>query len=660
MGTAARIEELRKKFEENPRRYFAPLANEYRKSGDLEQAIAICRDHLADQPTHMSGHIVFGQALFESAQLAEAQEVFTQALALDPENLIALRHLGDIARAQGESGAARAWYQRVLDADPRNDEIAALVRELAASVPVEGFAGMPADTVDQADEGGPAADEESAAATAPASAEVAAPQPALPDLTPEVADAETVEFVPPRLSSLLDLPEFPEPSAGTVRHASALPPENVVEPLPDTIEISTVDAQRIIEQARAAAEPALADFEPTSWTPEAVAPVVPDADLEMPTADEIRHPAPAPEQTADPLADLPMEMLEDYGNASAESLLGLGAPAPESPLAALESELGVVDDPTPLVGGSAVDGALDFMENPLAELASATQVTEDPMSSLDGLSTLEEGNAFAPEPPLPPPAVTSFEPVDTVAPETPRSSAVVPRQPTPAAGVPFVTEAMGEVLEGQGLHAQAADVYRSLLDTRPGDARLSAKLAAVEEKLAPAASTVVDWLRAVAEGRLNGAVVPSAQVVPAVGQAVVPAASATVEPAPASAPASAPAPAPEHAAAPAHSGSAFASLDALFGPPTNADDERAALALSALFDATPAAAIGGAPTAPASDELSLRTVFEPPAAPAPRTSAAFSFDQFFSAAPKSSTPAPGAHDPELAEFTRWLDGLKKQ
>ena len=37
MSTAARIDELRKKFEENPRRYFAPLANELRKAGDLVQ-----------------------------------------------------------------------------------------------------------------------------------------------------------------------------------------------------------------------------------------------------------------------------------------------------------------------------------------------------------------------------------------------------------------------------------------------------------------------------------------------------------------------------------------------------------------------------------------------------------------------------------------------
>ncbi|MEQ1692066.1 MAG: tetratricopeptide repeat protein, partial [Gemmatimonas sp.] len=137
MSTAARIDELRIKFEENPRRYFAPLANEYRKAGDLAQAIALCREHLPKQPGHMSGYIVFGQALYEAGELTEAREVFAQAIELDPENLIALQHLGNIAQAVGDDSSARRWLGRVLDADPRNDNIAAQLASLgsAAAVP---------------------------------------------------------------------------------------------------------------------------------------------------------------------------------------------------------------------------------------------------------------------------------------------------------------------------------------------------------------------------------------------------------------------------------------------------------------------------------------------------------------------------------------------
>src|SRR5688500_8493573 len=132
MAYSARIDELEKKFSENARRYFAPLANEYRKAGDLDRAIEICRAHLPQQPGHMSGHIVYGQALYESRQLEEAKTVFEAALALDPENLIALRHLGDIARDSDDPATARIWYLRVLDADPRNDEVAGMLAELDA------------------------------------------------------------------------------------------------------------------------------------------------------------------------------------------------------------------------------------------------------------------------------------------------------------------------------------------------------------------------------------------------------------------------------------------------------------------------------------------------------------------------------------------------
>src|SRR4051812_48458929 len=135
MVSSPRIDELKKKFDENPRRYFAPLANEYRKAGDLEQAIQLCRAYLPQQPGHMSGHIVFGQALFESGQFDESKGVFETALGLDPENLIALRHLGDIALQAGDASSARQWYQRVLDADPRNEEMAAQIAALDAAQP---------------------------------------------------------------------------------------------------------------------------------------------------------------------------------------------------------------------------------------------------------------------------------------------------------------------------------------------------------------------------------------------------------------------------------------------------------------------------------------------------------------------------------------------
>src|SRR5690349_20522852 len=152
MASSARLDELKKKFDENPRGYFAPLANEHRKSGDLDQAIALCRTHLPQQPAHISGHIVLAQALFEAGSLDESREIFHTALGLDPETLIALRYLGDIAREASDVSTARGWYQRVLEVDPRNDEIVQLVRELdnPAPAPVKEEAVAVTDAVEDA------------------------------------------------------------------------------------------------------------------------------------------------------------------------------------------------------------------------------------------------------------------------------------------------------------------------------------------------------------------------------------------------------------------------------------------------------------------------------------------------------------------------------
>ena len=132
MANSALIDDLLKQFSENPRRVFARLANEYRKRGELDSAIEICRSHVPLQPGYISGHIVLGQALYESGSLEEARSTFETALALDPENLIALRHMGDIARANGENERARGWYRQLLEIDPQNDEVAAQLESLGA------------------------------------------------------------------------------------------------------------------------------------------------------------------------------------------------------------------------------------------------------------------------------------------------------------------------------------------------------------------------------------------------------------------------------------------------------------------------------------------------------------------------------------------------
>ena len=153
MAQGSRLQELTAKYMQNPRRYFVPLANEYRKTNELDRAIALCREHLPSQPGHMAGHIVLARAYFEKGDVEAAREIFLTSVELDDENLIALRHLGDIARSRKQLDEARQWYSRVLDADPQNEEIERLLRSLADPSDVavnRAPPAMPGDVVDTA------------------------------------------------------------------------------------------------------------------------------------------------------------------------------------------------------------------------------------------------------------------------------------------------------------------------------------------------------------------------------------------------------------------------------------------------------------------------------------------------------------------------------
>src|SRR5256885_2692028 len=147
-----RLRELQVKFDENPRRYFAPLANEYRKGGQPKRAIEICRAQLEQMPGHMSGQIVYGQALYEAGEFEEARQVFERALSLDPENLIALRSMGDMSLQAGNTAEARRWYSRLLEADPKDTAVIALISEIDAAAdatPVAEIPGIDMDVGDQ-------------------------------------------------------------------------------------------------------------------------------------------------------------------------------------------------------------------------------------------------------------------------------------------------------------------------------------------------------------------------------------------------------------------------------------------------------------------------------------------------------------------------------
>ncbi len=652
MASTARIDELKKKFDENPRRYFAPLANEFRKAGEIEQAIMICEEFLPQQPGHMSGHIVYGQALFEASRFEESRTVFETALTLDPENLIALRHLGDIARGQGDLDAARRWYDRVLDADPRNEEILSLIAALGDApfaVPPAVPSAMPADPSPSAST--PAAPDHSTeqGRFAPPSAAVVAPLPEPIDLDARGDDVTSM----PEVRSV----EQPVPEVPASGHARAEGLESV-EFTPPT---GPVDRARDLGSS----------LEPGEFTAPA-SPVAPLAGLEENALDAFERSVP------DGGPALPML------DTSEESAPRADAPQDES------------HDRT----GQTVEFTVPSV---------ARRATGEPQRG-STLPEMEFDRAAAEEtrnemPPELPPSVIAAEAELMAADEPDEAASAKEVAPPPSAPpAPFVTATMAELFVRQGFREQALDVYRQLLASNPSDEGIRARIAELQPP-APAAAgdSVRDFLARFASrrpGERGAAVAPpsnddfvSFERIPSTDSAA-PAAVQPVDAPPTAREAPAPPAASSAATVPRVTPSApmstgiergastqgsGGSIDALFGNrAAGTSEDSAASALAQAFGgaAEPAPAITGRPTRAAAGELSLDSVFRDGPPRPPRASQSFSFDQFFSpdsATPErpatASTPTP-ASDPtaptepaernadDIEQFNSWLQGLK--
>ena len=140
MAYTSEIEKLERRWAENPKgRNFAPLADAYRKAGELDRAIELCQSGLERHPDYVSAHIVYGRCLIDMKNDAAAGQTFQRVLALDPENIIALKILGEIAERNNRFDEAVDWLGRLLNADPMNGDAA----EALASAKTKAAAAKP-------------------------------------------------------------------------------------------------------------------------------------------------------------------------------------------------------------------------------------------------------------------------------------------------------------------------------------------------------------------------------------------------------------------------------------------------------------------------------------------------------------------------------------
>jgi len=123
--------QLIERFEEAPEsRLFAPVADMYRKRGEVDRAVEICNSGLELYPDYISARVILGKCFYDKGGSERAKTEFERVLDLDSENMVALKFLGDIFLAEDKRDKAVDYYRQLLEIDPTNDRIRELYEEL--------------------------------------------------------------------------------------------------------------------------------------------------------------------------------------------------------------------------------------------------------------------------------------------------------------------------------------------------------------------------------------------------------------------------------------------------------------------------------------------------------------------------------------------------
>lgn len=117
------IDKLKEKVKKDPNsKLFVPLAEEYRKTGKLDEAISVLMAGITSQPGYTSARVSLGKIYLEKKMAPAAKEEFEKVISAIPDNLFAHKKLAEIYRDSGEKKRAIGEYRVVLKLNPLDDD----------------------------------------------------------------------------------------------------------------------------------------------------------------------------------------------------------------------------------------------------------------------------------------------------------------------------------------------------------------------------------------------------------------------------------------------------------------------------------------------------------------------------------------------------------
>ncbi|UCF06205.1 MAG: tetratricopeptide repeat protein [bacterium] len=131
------LQSLIERFEGAPdSRLFAPLADAYRKKGDIDRAIEICERGIERYPEYASARVILGKCFYDKGATERAKSEFVRVLELDSENMVALKFVGEILLAEDDRREAATYFRKLLSIDPLNEDAKRILKELESEFQV--------------------------------------------------------------------------------------------------------------------------------------------------------------------------------------------------------------------------------------------------------------------------------------------------------------------------------------------------------------------------------------------------------------------------------------------------------------------------------------------------------------------------------------------
>ena len=305
-------------------RGFAPLADAYRRAGDLAQAVELIADGLDRLPDFSTGHVVAARVHRDREAFDEAELSARAALDLDPENVEAMSVLADALEARGEMEEASIMRSRLRELEP-DAEAAAATTEPTADAVVEA-----AEPVAEAGAEPVAEEEEPSGVEAPEAVGAEAFEAAEWDRVEEVRAEET-----PQEESAGDRAQHPDEP--TVFDVSVLAPAELeTDPGVEVSEEEVFDVSALAPADTGEPEAALDEEE--IFDIGALAPAEPETEpgVEVIEEEVFDVSALAPAETEEPEAALDLEATEATEEAEESGSLSpeeaLAEPEPEAPI----------------------------------------------------------------------------------------------------------------------------------------------------------------------------------------------------------------------------------------------------------------------------------------------------------------------------------------